>query len=120
MTATPLSLALHSPRRGCRIAHGAPMLPPYKFRVDDNHCWLWLGATIVNRSGDLYGVCKIKQVQHLVHRVMYEEYHGPIPEGYDVHHVCDVTLCGNPAHLQSVIAVGNRVMMTRKRKGRKQ
>ncbi len=116
MTGVALQLNLPLPRIGCRITHGAPMLPPYKFRVDKNHCWLWLGATIYNRRGDKYGVCKIDGRQYLVHRVMYEKYHGPIPKGFDVHHVCEVTLCGNPVHLQSVVATVNRVLMTRKRK----
>ncbi len=118
MTGIALQPNLLPPRIGCKITHGAPMLPPYKFRIDDNLCWLWLGATIVNRRGDRYGVCKIKGEQYLVHRVMYEKYHGPIPEDYDVHHVCSATICGNPAHLQSVVATVNRVLMTRKRKGK--
>lgn len=116
MTSVALQLNLPLPRVGCRITHGAPMLPPYKFRVDKNHCWIWLGATIVNRSGELYGVCKVKQKQYLVHRVMYEKYHGPIKDGYDVHHVCGVTLCGNGAHLQSILATTNRVLTSRRRR----
>ena len=119
MTGVALQLNLPLPRLGCTVTHGAPMLPPYKFRVDSNHCWIWLGATIVNRRGDKYGVCTIDRKQYLVHRVMYEKYHKKIREGYDVHHVCSVTLCGNGAHLQEVIAPVNRVAMTRKRKERK-
>ena len=118
MTGLAIQLNLPLPHAGCRITHGAPMLPPYKFHVDDNHCWLWLGATIVNKSGNEYGVCTIEGKQHLVHRVMYERYHGEIPEGHDVHHVCEVTLCGNGAHLQTASAAANRVAMTRRRKAR--
>ncbi len=116
MTGVAIHFNPSPPRVGCKITHGAPMLPPYKFHIDGNKCWIWLGATIVNRGGSLYGVCKIKGQQYLVHRVMYERYHGSIPEDYDIHHVCDTTLCGNPAHLQSVVALVNRVLMTRKRK----
>jgi hypothetical protein len=34
-----------------------------------------------------------------VHRVMYEEAYGPIPDGAVVGHTCGVKLCCNPGHL---------------------
>lgn len=37
-----------------------------------------------------------------VHRVVYTELVGPIPEGYDVDHLCRNTLCCNPLHLEAV------------------
>jgi len=36
------------------------------------------------------------------HRKAYEEAHGPIPEGYDVHHVCGVKRCVNSEHLEAI------------------
>lgn len=99
---TQLPLPLRFPRKGNKVAYGAPMLPPFKFERTPDGCWLWLGATITNRNGDKYGVMKHDGRQVCVHRYMSEKYHGPIPEGYDVHHVCFTTLCGNPAHLQAV------------------
>jgi hypothetical protein len=33
------------------------------------------------------------------HRVAYELFYGPIPEGQVVRHKCDYGLCCNPAHL---------------------
>jgi hypothetical protein len=58
-------------------------------------CWLWTGAT----DGDGYG--KVRQGERLfsVHRLAYEQWVGPIPEGMVVCHTCDVTNCCNPAHL---------------------
>ena len=38
----------------------------------------------------------------LVHRVVYEQLFGPIPEGYHLHHLCSNRLCANPLHLQEV------------------
>jgi hypothetical protein len=34
-----------------------------------------------------------------LHRVIYEEAHGPIPEGYRVHHKCEETRCVRLDHL---------------------
>lgn len=36
------------------------------------------------------------------HRVAYELYVGPIPPGLVVDHLCRVTWCCNPAHLEAV------------------
>lgn len=36
------------------------------------------------------------------HRWSYEHFVGPIPDGYVIDHLCKVTLCVNPAHLEPV------------------
>ena len=59
-------------------------------------CWLWLAGT-----GDGYG--KFWLDGHaLAHRVAYEWLAGPIPEGLHLDHLCRVTTCMNPAHLEPV------------------
>ena len=58
-------------------------------------CWLWDGA--VNNDG--YGTIFRGGKQHKVHRLAWEEAHGPIPDGLNVCHTCDVPACCNPAHL---------------------
>ncbi len=35
-----------------------------------------------------------------MHRAIYMEVHGEIPEGYEVDHLCRTRSCCNPAHLQ--------------------
>ena len=59
-------------------------------------CWIWLGAS--KPPGD-YGFIKINKVQTYAHRASYEAFKGPIPDGLDVLHACDVPPCINPDHL---------------------
>lgn len=60
-------------------------------------CWLWLGGT----NGRGYGVMGVERPRRTayVHRVSYEHFHGPIPDGAEVAHSCDVRNCVNPDHL---------------------
>lgn len=71
--------------------------PRYDRSVSE--CRIWPGAK--NNSG--YGVRKIggrKGKLKLVHRLAWEEAHGPIPDGMCVMHVCDVPACFEVSHLR--------------------
>jgi hypothetical protein len=61
-------------------------------------CWLWTGARF--RKG--YGNFGIDGHNRSAHRVAYELYIGPIPEGLDLDHLCRVPSCVNPDHLEPV------------------
>jgi len=61
-------------------------------------CWLWTGA--LNSSG--YGKFKIDGKQLLSHRVAYELFRAPIPAGLQIDHLCRVTCCVNPSHMEAV------------------
>lgn len=62
-------------------------------------CWIWPGAR--TRGG--YGTINVGGRTRLTHRVVYAAIVGPIPHGYELdHHVCRVTLCCNPDHLEAV------------------
>jgi hypothetical protein len=37
-----------------------------------------------------------------LHRKMYEQFNGPIPEDAEIHHTCGVKHCLNPEHLQAL------------------
>lgn len=65
-------------------------------RVDKSgDCWIWTGATMKNG----YGICGFNHGTSLVHRVSYQLEHGPIPDGMQVLHRCDVRNCVRPSHL---------------------
>ena len=62
-------------------------------------CWLWTGAT---SSEGRYGTAICEKRQQPAHRVAYQLLVGPIPDGLDIDHLCRVTLCVRPGHLEPV------------------
>lgn len=59
-------------------------------------CWEWNGR-VDNRG---YSVAKIHNKARKGHRLSYEAWVGPIPEGLIVRHKCDNLPCINPDHLE--------------------
>ena len=78
-------------------------------------CWLWDGG--VNPSG--YGVLGIIGRNQRAHRVSFEEFNGPIPEGMHVLHRCDVKSCVNPNHLYAGTVQDNANDRVKRGMGRK-
>lgn len=68
-----------------------------------NGCWLWLGAP--TRGG--YAQFQVGYKNHRVHRYAYEQLVGPIPDGFQLDHLCRVRNCVNPAHLEPVTQAEN-------------
>lgn len=65
----------------------------------DDGCWLWTG--FINHGG--YGRFSISHTQGVMaHRWAYEHWVGPIPDGLTIDHLCRVTRCVNPEHLEPV------------------
>jgi len=60
-------------------------------------CVLFEGRA--RRGRGSYGAVTVNGRSKLAHRLAYEAAFGPIPEGFDVHHECENTLCVNPEHL---------------------
>lgn len=61
-------------------------------------CWLWTGATKEYGYG-VIGLGERGKGIGKAHRVAYELYKGPIPNGMVVCHKCDNPYCANPDHL---------------------
>lgn len=70
-------------------------------RVDRRHpegCWQWIGKSHYSGYGNVYIQGRI----YTTHRVMFELYYGPIPDGLDLDHICRNRICCNPEHLEPV------------------
>lgn len=80
------------------------MLDRVLSRVEVGDCWEWTGATdkygygVINRS--VYG-------KFYVHRFVWTQLVGPIPEGLVIDHLCRNVVCCNPDHLEPVGRVEN-------------
>lgn len=69
-----------------------------RYTVDANGCWLWNLAT---NGADGYGQIQVNGRKTLAHIWAHETFIGPIPDGMQVLHSCDVKRCVNPAHLSA-------------------
>lgn len=77
-------------------------------------CWIWTGAA-GGREGARYGrifAGRRTDAGHpaaeQAHRIAYQLAIGPIPEGMEIDHLCRVTLCVNPDHLEAVTPLENQ------------
>ena len=57
-------------------------------------CWLWTGVTDHG-----YGRISMQRKTLAAHRIAFEHFKGPIPDGLFVLHKCDNPPCCNPDHL---------------------
>lgn len=69
----------------------------------ESGCWIWLKKSESNG----YGRFCANRRNILAHRAAYEIFTGPIPDGYQVDHLCRVRRCVNPAHLEAVTQTEN-------------
>lgn len=73
-------------------------------------CWLWTG-----KSRDSYGHGILwfyllgARTGRYVHRLVWEHLVGPIPDGMTLDHLCRITNCVNPDHLE-VTTMGENVL----------
>jgi hypothetical protein len=84
----------------------------YIRRAEGDACWLWAGPR--QKAG--YGEINRGNKVLLAHRVSYEKFVGPIPDGMNLLHTCDNPPCIRPDHLVPGTQGDN--MRDAKRKGR--
>lgn len=73
----------------------------YAHKAPSGH-WIWLGQLAEVRPWVFYGRISVFGVQELAHRYAFELLKGAIPNGLEIDHLCRVTRCVNPLHLQAV------------------
>jgi hypothetical protein len=70
-----------------------------RVRIDAlTDCHVWIGE----HKQDGYGRARFQGRKQLVHRIVWEYKHGPVPEGLQLDHLCRNTACCNPDHLRAV------------------
>jgi hypothetical protein len=63
-------------------------------------CWLWLLSTGSHGYGQ--GTSPETGQSTTAHRLSYQAFKGPIPDGLFIDHLCRNKLCVNPDHLEAV------------------
>lgn len=83
-----------------------------KVKPTPQGCWEWQGT--IGHNG--YGRVRIGDTEEetramrFAHRVSYELYVKPIPDGKEIDHICRNRRCCNPAHLRVVTHQENAVL----------
>lgn len=69
-----------------------------KTRLTAAGCWEWGGR----RTSKGYGALKVERRETRAHRLAFEMFVGPIPDGLEIDHLCRNRACVNPDHLEAV------------------
>lgn len=72
-------------------------------KITEEGCWEWQGTSQPNG----YGVFSINNHLQRTHRVSYEAFVAPIPDGLQIDHLCRNRICCNPEHLEPVTPAEN-------------
>lgn len=90
------------------VRHGplpTPAIDRFQERYveDERGCWIWQKR--LDKDG--YGAIVIDRMRFRAHRFAYEWFVGPVPVGLVLDHLCRVTSCVNPHHLEPVTSGEN-------------
>jgi hypothetical protein len=102
----------------CRERQRASVIERFWSRVDRSgpasdfapwlgDCWIWIGKSVEVAPGHRYGhasfqLPELNQRTGYAHRAAYVLTFGRLPVGSEIDHLCRVTLCCRPTHLQAV------------------
>lgn len=70
---------------------------------EEGGCWIW--QLSLTQGG--YAQARVGHRIVRVHRFLYEELVGSIPEGLVLDHICEVKSCVNPGHMDPVTQLEN-------------
>ena len=118
-TCTACGRGVKVPRRGmCRRCHmddltargpidGRVKRDPLERLLENvdksGDCWLWTGQ--LNNKG--YGLFSYRNQKRAAHVVLWEHLVGLVPAGLELDHLCRITACVNPDHLEPVTHAEN-------------
>jgi hypothetical protein len=75
--------------------------------INTQDCWLYAGYKNKLGYGTISTYIDKKSGYQYAHRVSYETFVAPIPDGLVIDHLCSVRACINPEHLEPVTASVN-------------
>lgn len=77
-----------------------------RFEWRDSGCIEWTGGQNGNGYGRIRNAATGKNVY--VHIKVYEDLVGPVPEGEEIAHLCENSICANPLHLMALDPLTHR------------
>lgn len=66
--------------------------------VNPDDCWIWQRALTPNG----YAQASYQSKMQRLHKLVWEFFNGPVPEGLELDHLCRNRSCWNPEHLEPV------------------
>lgn len=82
----------------------------YRHVRQDGECLIWTGTVAGSKTKRATFRCTTRSSDPKVyaHRWIYEQRVGPIPDGWEVDHLCKRGLCVKVAHLEAVPSIENK------------
>jgi hypothetical protein len=90
------------PRFWQKVNKDGPLPASDTLAAGSGPCWLWTGAAALSLAGTEYGSFRFDGKPGGAHRYSYRLHTGPLVVGMEIDHLCRVTLCVNPDHLEQV------------------
>lgn len=89
---------------GCIMQPNLTQILRDRVEVSSNGCWIWRGVRGQKPFDPTkrYAAMRMSNQRVLMHRWIYQQLRGPIPEGKVLDHLCRTPGCVNPDHLEAV------------------